>query len=138
MPNDNCKRIKAYADGICKEKKMRLTAAMKGMSGGSVDGSDMRSRRYTNCTRAFSNLPLGFVVKLSCVSPIEPQSASPPPTKRANKGGKSDAYHTRDCQAVSDPSTNRARRCATCQTRRVRVHSTWYGGRQEANLAPHA
>ena len=43
---------------------------------------------------------------------------------------KGSAYHTRGSQAVSDPSTNRARRCLTCEIRRVRVHSTWYGGRR--------
>ena len=43
---------------------------------------------------------------------------------------KKSAYHTRGSQAVSDPSTNRARRCLTCEIRRVRVHSTWYGGRR--------
>ena len=41
------------------------------------------------------------------------------------------AYDTRCSQAVSDPSTNRARRCLTCQIRRDGVLSTWYGRRQE-------
>ena len=38
-----------------------------------------------------------------------------------------DAYNTRCSQAVSDPSTNRARRCLTWQIRRDAVFSTWYG-----------
>ena len=37
------------------------------------------------------------------------------------------AYNTRDSQAVSDPSTNRAQRCLTCQIGRDGVLSTWYG-----------
>lgn len=37
------------------------------------------------------------------------------------------AYDTRDSQAVSDPSTNRARRCLTWQIGRDAVFSTWYG-----------
>ena len=37
------------------------------------------------------------------------------------------AYSTGDSQAVSDPSTNPARRCLTCQIGRDGVCSTWYG-----------
>uniref|UniRef100_A0A914ELA2 F-box domain-containing protein n=1 Tax=Acrobeloides nanus TaxID=290746 RepID=A0A914ELA2_9BILA len=37
------------------------------------------------------------------------------------------AYNTRDSQDVSDPSTNRAQRCLTCQIGRDGVFSTWYG-----------
>ena len=37
------------------------------------------------------------------------------------------AYNTRDSQAVSDPSTNQAQRCLTCQIGRDGVLSTWYG-----------
>ena len=37
------------------------------------------------------------------------------------------AYNTRDSQAVSDPSTNRAQRCLTCQIGRDGVFSTRYG-----------
>ena len=59
----------------------------------------------------------------------EPKSALiiPLPTKKSR--AKSGAYHTQGSQAVSDPSTNCARHCLTCEIRRVRVHSTWYGGR---------
>ena len=45
------------------------------------------------------------------------------------------AYGTRDSQAVSDPSTNRAQRCLTCQIGRDGVFSTWYGRkRKHTNL----
>ena len=64
VPNDNCKRIKAYADGICKEDASNGSDERNEREKCLFDGSDMRSQRYTNCTRAFSNLPLGFVVKL--------------------------------------------------------------------------
>ena len=37
------------------------------------------------------------------------------------------AYGTQDSQAVSDPSTNWAQRCLTCQIGRDGVVSTWYG-----------
>ena len=37
-------------------------------------------------------------------------------------------YHTRGSQAVSDPSTNRALCCLTCEIWRGRVCSAWYGG----------
>ncbi|PAV82691.1 hypothetical protein WR25_23490 [Diploscapter pachys] len=37
------------------------------------------------------------------------------------------AYDTWDSQAVSDPSTNQARRCLTCQIGRDGVRSAWYG-----------
>ena len=40
-----------------------------------------------------------------------------------------DAYNTRDSQAVTHPSTNRARRCLTSVIRREPVCSTWYGRR---------
>ena len=40
------------------------------------------------------------------------------------------AYNTRDSQAVTHPSTNRARRCLTSVIRREPVYSTWYGRRQ--------
>ena len=40
---------------------------------------------------------------------------------------KQKAYDTRDSQAVSDPSTNRAQRCLTCQIGRDGVLSTWCG-----------
>ena len=41
------------------------------------------------------------------------------------------AYNTRDSQAVTHPSTNRARRCLTAVIRREPVCSTWYGRRQQ-------
>ena len=40
------------------------------------------------------------------------------------------AYGTRYSQAVTHPSTNRARRCLTSVIRREPVYSTWYGRRQ--------
>ncbi|OXA44502.1 hypothetical protein Fcan01_20555 [Folsomia candida] len=40
---------------------------------------------------------------------------------------KVDAKGTRDSQAVTHPSTNRARRCLTSVIGRELVHSTWYG-----------
>ena len=40
---------------------------------------------------------------------------------------KQKAYSTWDSQAVSDPSTNQARRCLTWQIGRDAVLSTWYG-----------
>ena len=42
------------------------------------------------------------------------------------------AYNTRDSQAVTHPSTNRARRCLTSVIRREPVLSTWYGRRQQS------
>ena len=45
------------------------------------------------------------------------------------------AFHTRDSQAVSDPSTSRAQRCLTCQIGRDGVFSAWYGGRQDRALS---
>ena len=46
-------------------------------------------------------------------------------SQKAKKSQK--AYSTRDSQAVSDPSTNRAQRCLTSQIGRDGVLSTWYG-----------
>jgi hypothetical protein len=46
------------------------------------------------------------------------------------------AYNTGDSQAVSDPSTNPAQRCLTCQIGRDGVYSTWYG-RKRTLATPH-
>ena len=40
---------------------------------------------------------------------------------------KSKGYSTRYSQAVTHPSTNRARRCLTSVIGRERVYSAWYG-----------
>ena len=40
-------------------------------------------------------------------------------------------YSTRYSQAVTHPSTNRARRCLTSVIGREPVFSTWYGHRQQ-------
>ena len=42
---------------------------------------------------------------------------------------KSKVYSTRYSQAVTHPSTNRARRCLTSVIGREPVYSTWYGRR---------
>ena len=47
---------------------------------------------------------------------------------------KSRAYDTGDSQAVSDPSTNPAQRCLTCEIGRDRVCSAWYGRRRAPTL----
>ena len=41
------------------------------------------------------------------------------------------AYNTRYSQAVTHPSTDRARHCLTSQIGRDGVYSTWYGRRQQ-------
>ena len=43
------------------------------------------------------------------------------------------AYSTLDSQAVSDPSTKRARRCLTWLIGREAVFSTWYGRKRESS-----
>ena len=53
----------------------------------------------------------------------------PPPPPRQKK-----VYSTRYSQAVTHPSTNRARRCLTSVIGREPVFSTWYGRRQQYNL----
>ena len=52
------------------------------------------------------------------------------PNHRSTKMQK--AYDTRDSQAVSDPSTNRAQRCLTWQIGRDAVFSTWYGRKRRS------
>ena len=47
-----------------------------------------------------------------------------------NKNIQAKAYNTRYSQAVTHPSTNRARRCLTSQIGRDGVRSTWYGRRR--------
>ena len=44
------------------------------------------------------------------------------------------AYDTWDSQAVSDPSTNQAQRCLTCQIGRDGVCSAWYGRKRQSGL----
>ena len=46
------------------------------------------------------------------------------------KSAKAKAYNTRYSQAVSHPSTNRARRCLTSVIGREPVYSAWYGRRR--------
>ena len=53
--------------------------------------------------------------------------------KRSKKKSKR-AYDTRGSQAVSDPSTNRAQRCLTCQIRRDGVLSTWCGRKRKDGI----
>ena len=45
------------------------------------------------------------------------------------KKRKGEAYNTRGSQAVTHPSTKRARRCLTSVIRREPVYSAWYGRR---------
>ena len=95
--------------------------------------------------RSVKKLPMPIdycnVTTVACHEPCSTLGCSLPANikdreKRVQKGKRSktkeNAYHTRGSQAVSDPSTNRARRCLTCEIRRVRVHSTRCGGRRGA------
>ena len=50
------------------------------------------------------------------------------------EGKKRKVYSTRYSQAVTHPSTNRARRCLTSVIGREPVFSTWYGRRHEQGL----
>ena len=51
--------------------------------------------------------------------------------ERKEKQKKSKVYSTRYSQAVTHPSTDRARRCLTSVIGREPVFSTWYGRRQQ-------
>ena len=51
--------------------------------------------------------------------------------KDKKKKEKRNAYNTRYSQAVTHPSTDRARRCLTSVIGREPVFSTWYGRRQQ-------
>jgi hypothetical protein len=48
---------------------------------------------------------------------------------------KAKVYGTRYSQAVTHPSTNRARRCLTSVIGREPVLSTWYGRRRHTGTA---
>ena len=51
---------------------------------------------------------------------------------------KRNAYNTRYSQAVTHPSTDRARRCLTSVIGREPVFSTWYGRRQQMKINKHS
>ena len=53
--------------------------------------------------------------------------------QQEQKKEKMNAYSTRCSQAVTHPSTIRARRCLTSVIRREPVCSTWYGRRRDIN-----
>ena len=63
----------------------------------------------------------------------ETASRSHPPKVSQTRGIFFYAYNTRDSQAVTHPSINRARRCLTSVIRREPVYSTWCGRRQQGN-----
>ena len=46
---------------------------------------------------------------------------------------KKEAYNTRGSQAVTHPSTKRARRCLTSVIGREPVYSAWYGRRHKVS-----
>ena len=54
------------------------------------------------------------------------------------KKKKRNAYNTRYSQAVTHPSTDRARRCLTSVIGREPVFSTWYGRRQQMKINKHS
>ena len=49
------------------------------------------------------------------------------------QGKKKEAYNTRVSQAVTHPSTKRARRCLTSVIGREPVYSAWYGRRHKVS-----
>ena len=53
---------------------------------------------------------------------------------KAAQNQKTKVYNTRYSQAVTHPSTNRARRCLTSVIGREPVFSTWYGRRHELQV----
>ena len=58
--------------------------------------------------------------------------------KDREKKEKRNAYNTRYSQAVTHPSTDRARRCLTSVIGREPVFSTWYGRRQQMKINKHS
>ena len=53
--------------------------------------------------------------------------------EKEQKKKKREAYNTRGSQAVTHPSTKRARRCLTSVIGREPVYSAWYGRRHLVN-----
>ena len=55
--------------------------------------------------------------------------------EKREKNKIKNAYNTRYSQAVTHPSTDRARRCLTAVIGREPVFATWYGRRQQLNFS---